>query len=160
MKSAVLQPKVRKVRMLAARAADAQSNAKRTRVQARIARLAFKKAKKVFKQAKRTARDAFQEAKLAQRTLKVMCAKLPKGSLPAVLSVKSRSQPEILRGAPVGLSVASARSASRAASARRSPRKQAATTDGWNVDPSRDLRARGSAQASGVSEGSAGLASI
>ena len=160
MKSAVLQPGIRKVRVLAAKVADAQSNAKRARVQARMARLAFKKAKKAFKQAKRAARDAFQEAKLAQRTFKVMCAKLPRNSLPAVLSVKSRSQRELLPGAPVRLAVASARSAPRPAAARRSPRKQPVTTAGWNLNPSRDPRTRGSAARSSVSGTSEGLASI
>jgi len=162
MKSVVLQPKIRKVRRLAAKAADAQSTAKRARVQARVARVAFKKAKKVFKQAKRTAREAFQEAKAAQWTLKVETAKLGKGSLPTAPLLKRRYRPEVLLGAPVRISTASNRKSDPTADPGRA-RKASVTSAGWKVAPesgTRQPRTRTSRHTSGLSESSPGIASI
>jgi len=81
MKSVNLQPKLRKLRQLAAKVAEAQSQATSARVEARVARLAARTAKKLFREAKRRARDAAEQAKLAERKLKAATAKVRGGAV-------------------------------------------------------------------------------
>ena len=88
MKSVNLQPKLRKLRQLAAKVAEAQSQATSARVEARVARLAARTAKKLFREAKRRARDAAEQAKFAQRKLKAATAKAGGGGVfPATLTM-------------------------------------------------------------------------
>jgi len=73
MKSVNLQPKLRKLRQLAAKVAES------ARVEARVARLAARTAKKLFREAKRRAREAAEQAKLAERKLKAATGKVRGG---------------------------------------------------------------------------------
>lgn len=94
MKSVNLQPKLRKLRQLAAKVAEAQSQATSARVDARVARLAARTAKKLFREAKRRARDAAEQAKVAERKLKAATAKVRDGavfSATLTMSVGKRS---------------------------------------------------------------------
>jgi hypothetical protein len=163
MKAAILQPKIRKLRQLAGKAADALSRARTARVQARVARVSFKKAKKQFKQAKRTAKEALKAAKLAQTTLKLATTKLGKVSLPRkAFSARPSRKPEVLVGVPVRLSLARADGLAGEAHKNSAPRKKSRARAANPPPATPPLGAQRSTglQDSGGSEKRLGLSSI